>query len=77
VNPDHLFLGTTQDNTADMVAKGRANRGVEQRDAKLNEERVREIRASNESGPTLAKRYGVDRSIINEIRRRELWRHVR
>ena len=23
INPDHLFLGTTQDNTDDMMAKGR------------------------------------------------------
>lgn len=25
VNPDHLFLGTAKDNTADMIRKGRAN----------------------------------------------------
>jgi hypothetical protein len=27
VNPGHLFLGTTQDNTADKVSKGRQNAG--------------------------------------------------
>lgn len=25
INPDHLWLGTTSENTADMVAKGRSN----------------------------------------------------
>lgn len=28
VNPDHLWLGTDADNTADMVRKGRQRRGV-------------------------------------------------
>lgn len=28
VRPDHLFLGTRQDNIADMIAKGRQSKGV-------------------------------------------------
>ena len=37
-------------------------------------EMAREVRASNESGPVLAKRYGVDRSLIGSIRRGEVWK---
>lgn len=29
VNPNHLFLGTQKDNTADMLAKGRGRSGYE------------------------------------------------
>ena len=28
INPEHLFLGTDQDNTNDMMKKGRHNRGI-------------------------------------------------
>lgn len=33
VNPKHLFLGTYQDNTADMIAKGRNSRGEDHGEA--------------------------------------------
>lgn len=42
--------------------------------AKLTMEQAREIRASTESGPVLAERYGVNRSLIGGIRRGQAWR---
>ena len=45
VNPDHLFLGTQQDNVTDMIQKNRHNhRGEANGKAKLNDDKVREIR---------------------------------
>lgn len=40
VNPDHLFLGTTQDNMTDMVNKHRQSVGEHQACAKLTDEDV-------------------------------------
>lgn len=42
--------------------------------AKLTMEQAREIRMSEESGPVLAERYGVNRSMIGSIRRGTAWR---
>jgi hypothetical protein len=70
VNPDHLFLGTHQENMADMVAKGRANRPVGARNGRalLTEERVAQIRAEYAGQKVtqgeLAKKYGVSRGAI-------------
>lgn len=72
VNPDHLFLGTSQDNMTDMVLKGRARWGCES--MKLNWGQVQEIRESQESGPVLASRYNVSRVIISRVRRGEAWK---
>ena len=44
-NPEHLFLGTHQDNMRDMRAKGRGARGFDLPHTRLSEEQVREIRA--------------------------------
>lgn len=86
-NPSHLFLGTKGDNNRDMYAKGRNNntnnaKGEHHALAKLNADKVREIRASWESEKPrpeqreLAKRYGVDQQVIWSVIHRKTWKHV-
>lgn len=63
VNPNHLWLGTMQDNMADMVKKGRQNKGERNGHAKLSNKQAREIRQLYKTGDftqlQLAKRYGI------------------
>lgn len=74
VNPDHLFLGTHQDNMNDMVSKKRSRSGEFSPKAKLTWIQVEEIRNSPESQKTLAKRYSVSRQLIGKIKRLIYWR---
>jgi hypothetical protein len=56
VNPDHLFLGTPQDNVLDMLKKSRHGQ------QKLNYERAAEMRRDRLAGLTyaeLGKKYSV------------------
>lgn len=86
INPNHLFLGTYQDNQDDKVRKGRQARGAKlahprargerNGNAKLTAEIVRAIRASDESQRKIATRYGVTQAIISKIKRNEVWTDV-
>lgn len=76
VNPDHLFLGTQQDNLADMVSKGRHIRGSRHPLSKLNPDAVRAIRASSDPHPVAAETFGVSRALIRKVRNRSAWSHV-
>jgi len=79
VNLDHLFLGTAQDNTSDMIAKRRHQYGEQRPMAKLTGVQVRQIRADYANGVRqmpLAKQYGVNQSIISQIVRYKIWSHV-
>lgn len=77
VNPQHLFLGTTQDNTEDMRIKGRAAKGINIHTAKLTEDQVREIRKKYDSGNYtyrgLSAEYGVS---VDHVINGKGWRHV-
>ncbi len=75
----HLFLGTAQQNTADMYAKGRAAIGVRNGSAKLTETEVRRIRRLHTEGNTgkqIAATFGVSGMTISRIVRGVNWRHV-
>lgn len=76
VRPEHLFLGTDADNTADKVAKGRHG-------GKLTPEQVREIKREllENQGKygfqtELARRYGVSDTQISSITKGKQWKHV-
>ena len=82
VNPEHLFVGTHQDNMNDMTAKGRHRcpdrKGVNNGHARLTEDHVREIsvllpRLNNRQ---IAAKFGVTGSMISLIRRGKSWTHV-
>lgn len=73
VNPDHLFLGTAKDNTADMMKKGRHNPGVPDNTKKLSERDVVAIARSREPAWALAKKYGISAGHVNCIRTGKAW----
>lgn len=78
----HHRLGTKADNSADMVAKGRAGdtRGERSGKAILTESQVREIRARHAAGDgtpaSLGAEYGVARETVYHVIRRRRWAHV-
>lgn len=78
-NPQHLILGTNQENTADRVARNRSARGERHGSARLTESQVIEIRrlyAEGHGSPMLARMFGVGKSQINRILTGEKWGHV-
>jgi hypothetical protein len=75
-NPEHLFLGTAQDNTSDMLGKGRHRVliGEQNPRTKLTASDcadIRAARAAGESNRSIAQRYGMPKSHgwIGEIAR--------
>lgn len=75
-NPSHLRVGTHSENVSDKVAKGRHAIGSAQGAARLTESIVADLRQSGESNRALAKRYGVDKSVISRARSGRTWAHV-
>lgn len=84
VRVEHISLRTTKQ-IAVLAAKEGAfstvqrklamARGARKR-AKLSEAQALEIRSSLEPGPALAKRFGVNRSLVQRIRRRQAWAYL-
>lgn len=75
VNPEHLFLGTHKDNSADMMQKGRFNArsllaaSRKRRIRKLTDDQVREIRVATGTVKDIARRFGLrSHSTVCDIR---------
>lgn len=80
VNPDHLFVGTHQDNMDDMNAKGRHHRwngaraGSGNPRAKLTPEIVASIRQDPRTNRAIAKQYGVGHVLVCYIKNGVHWK---
>ena len=80
VRPEHLFVGTHQDNMNDMVSKERIQRGTQHRRTTLTEENVRRMRAlwaqKAASQKELARMFEVGLSNVKHVLARRSWGHV-
>lgn len=76
VNPDHLFIGTNEDNLKDMAKKGRSTRGEKNVNAVLTEERVIAIRADIRTQDAIAAAYNISQRQVSRIKRKLNWAHV-
>ena len=72
VNPEHLFLGTSADNSRDMAVKGRGRQ-------RLSAPEVVDIRRRADNGETkasIARVYGVSGACVSNIANRKTRLHV-
>lgn len=79
VNPAHLFLGTTAENTLDAVAKQRHSFGDDHYCRKLSSSdipRIRALLADGWNDSEISRSYGVDPATIRGIRIGKTWKSV-
>jgi hypothetical protein len=72
----NLRYGSHKDNSADAKLHGTQAKGERQHAAKLTTEQVLYIRASNETGAALAKKFKVTTACISAVIKRKNWHHV-
>lgn len=82
VNPNHLFLGTCDDNNKDRARKGRSAininpvYGENNGNSKLTNSQIYFIRSSNNTDSELARLLNVSPSTIDRIRKGQTWTNV-
>lgn len=79
VNPEHLFLGTHEDNMRDMAQKNRSPKGESSPVSKLTDDIVREMRSLRAQGwsqQRIADKFGVSQPLVGMVCRRKIWSHV-
>jgi len=75
-NPNHLSQGSDQDNSDDMVAKGRSAKGERVAASFLTEDQVKFIKSSNKGPTELAAMFMATRSTVSKVKLGRTWRHI-
>jgi len=79
INPEHLELGTTQENTRDIDDRNRRPKGENVYCAELNTNQVKAIKYLLKEGvsPTeISKDLGIKRKRIYDIKSGKNWKHI-
>lgn len=79
VNPNHLFTGTPQANSKDMVNKGRSLKGESHPNRRYSDKLVIDIRSDYCKGfprRYLVEKYGIAISAFKSIIRKDTWVHL-
>ena len=76
VNPEHLFLGTHDDNMKDKAKKGRAPgfKGESHPLSRFTSEDIEYIRSCSKRSVELAAEFNTNYNYINQIRRGDSWK---
>lgn len=82
VNPDHLFLGTSKENSRDMMEKNRQSRGEHRYNAVISEETAKKIideltidmKRGRQS--EIARKFSISFIIVNHIKTGKTWKHL-
>lgn len=83
INPEHLFLGTHQENMHDKIKKGRAKydgpKGTRCAQHKLQDYEVKEILDllnKNHTQISISRKYGICQQTISKIKTNQTWLHI-
>lgn len=78
-NPDHLFIGTHQDNDKDRDEKGRNVKGEDVESSILKDQDIKEIKTLLTQGKScleISRKYDVSHDAIKRINKNETWKHI-
>lgn len=83
VNPDHLMIGTHQQNMNDMVKKGRQSKSIHERakgerngNSKLNASLAKAIYEDERSQRKIAKEFNITQAAVSLIKQKKTWREI-
>lgn len=78
IRPDHIISGTHAENMADFKERGIKwdQRGKKNPYAKFTSDQIYQIRKAAGFVRNIAKEFGVSKSQVSRIKRRETWAHL-